>query len=236
MNARNKRAGDETLPMSSTTGRTLQHIYEALFEAYGPQDWWPGRTRTEIVVGAILTQNTNWRNVEKAIVQLRAAGLLDWAALHKVSAAMLAELIRPAGYYRVKAGRLKNFAMWVRDEAGGDFDGLASMNLEGVRRRLLRIKGIGPETADSILLYALDMPTFVVDAYTARFACRHGLIEGGIGYEELKSLFEENLPQDVRIFNEYHALIVAVGKRHCKTRALCHGCPLEAFEHDAVAC
>ncbi|MEE8385354.1 MAG: endonuclease III domain-containing protein [Dehalococcoidia bacterium] len=222
--------------MSSTTGRILLRFHDALYEAYGPQGWWPGRTRTEIVVGAILTQNTNWRNVEKAIAQLRAGGLLDWAALRDVPVADLAQHIRPAGYYRVKARRLKNFVAWLWDVSGGDFDSLASRPMTDLRGQLLGINGIGPETADSILLYALGMPTFVVDAYTGRIACRHGLIDGEVDYEALKTLFEGHLPADARMFNEYHALIVAVGKRHCRPRAQCEGCPLESFEHDAAAC
>jgi endonuclease-3 related protein len=188
------------------------------------------------VVGAILTQNTNWGNVEKAIAQLRAGGLLDWAALRDVPVADLAQHIRPAGYYRVKARRLKNFVAWLWDVSGGDFDSLASRPLTDLRGQLLGVNGIGPETADSILLYALEMPTFVVDAYTGRIACRHGLIDGEVDYEALKTLFEGHLPADVQMFNEYHALIVAVGKRHCRPRAQCEGCPLEPFEHDATAC
>jgi endonuclease-3 related protein len=226
----------EAAPVSSTTGMILRQFHDALHRAYGPQGWWPGRTRTEIVVGAILTQNTNWRNVEKAIAQLRAAGMLDWAALRDVPVADLAQHIRPAGYYRVKARRLKNFVAWLWDFSGGDFDSLASRPMNDLRGELQGINGIGPETADSILLYALEMPTFVVDAYTGRMACRHGLIDGEVDYETLKTLFEDSLPADAQMFNEYHALIVAVGKGHCKPRALCEGCPLEPFEHDATAC
>ncbi len=222
--------------MSSTTGRILRQFHDALHRAYGPQGWWPGRTRTEIVVGAILTQNTNWRNVEKAIARLRAADMLDWAALRDVPVADLAQHIRPAGYYRVKARRLKNFIAWLWDVPGGDFDGLAGRPMAELRGQLLGINGIGPETADSILLYGLEMPTFVVDSYTGRIACRHGLIDGDVEYESLKNLFEDNLPVDAQMFNEYHALIVAVGKGHCRPRAQCEGCPLEPFEHDATAC
>jgi endonuclease-3 related protein len=184
------------------------------------------------VVGAILTQNTNWRNAERAIAQLRAAGLLDWAALQEVSAEDLAERIRPAGYYNIKARRLKNLVAWLWARHDGDFDGLASMNVGDLREQLLGIHGVGPETADSILLYGLDLPSFVVDAYTARVAGRHGLIDDGAGYEALKSLFEDSLPADAEMFNEYHALLVEVGKRHCRPRARCDGCPLETFEHE----
>lgn len=206
-------------------------MYDALFRAYGPQGWWPGRTRTEIVLGAILTQNTNWKNVEKAIARLEAARLLDWAALRDVPEAELAEHIRPAGYYNVKARRLKAFVTWLWQHHDGDLDRLAERDLESLRAELLSVSGIGPETADSILLYALDRPSFVVDAYTARVAVRHGLLDAGLTYDELKALYEGNLPHEVNLFNEYHALLVAVGKNHCKPRPQCAGCPLESFDH-----
>ena len=218
--------------MATSTGHILRGFYDALYRAYGPQGWWPGRTRTEIVVGAVLTQNTNWRNAERAIAQLRAAGLLDWAALREVSAEDLAERIRPAGYYNIKARRLKNLVAWLWARHDGDFDGLASLDVGDLREQLLGIHGVGPETADSILLYGLDLPSFVVDAYTARVAGRHGLIDDGAGYEALKSLFEDSLPADAEMFNEYHALLVEVGKRHCRPRARCDGCPWETFEHE----
>lgn len=203
-----------------------------MLRAYGPQGWWPGETRTEIVVGAILTQNTNWRNVEKALARLKAEGLLNWAALREVAPARLAECIRPAGYFNIKTRRLKNFVAWLEEQHSGDFDGLERVHPAILREELLSITGIGPETADSILLYALEVPTFVVDAYTARVAGRHGLIEDSAGYDEIKALFEDHLPADARMFNEYHALLVAVGKRHCRPRAQCERCPLARFEHN----
>jgi endonuclease III related protein len=221
--------------MASNTAETLRQFYNALYRAYGPQGWWPGHTRTEIVVGAILTQNTNWKNVEKAIARLRAEGLLDWAALRDVPVEKLAECIRPAGYYNIKTRRLKNFITWLWDAHGGDFDGLVGRNSAGLREELLGISGIGPETADSILLYALGVPTFVVDAYAARVTGRHGLIDGTAVYDDIKSLFEDDLPADAPMFNEFHALLVEVGKRHCKPRAQCEGCPLEKFPHDVSA-
>ncbi len=220
----------------ATTAGTLMTFYETLLEAYGPQRWWPGETRTEIAVGAILTQNTNWQNVERAIDRLRQAGCLDWRSLHEIDEPGLAELIRPAGYYNLKARRLKNLVRWLWSAHDGRFDDLADMPMEQVRSELLAINGIGPETADSIVLYALEMPSFVVDAYTARVARRHGLVDGAIEYHELKALFEDNLPADVALFNEYHALIVAVGKAHCKPRARCDGCPLERFDHEIEGC
>ncbi len=217
---------------ASDTPTQLLVIYERLFGAFGPQHWWPGDGPTEIIIGAILTQNTNWKNVEKAIANLRSAGLIDWRALLDVPVKELAEQIRPAGYYNVKARRLKHFVEWLWQRHGGRLDALKRQTWPSLREELLDIHGIGPETADSILLYALDQPTFVVDAYTRRLAGRHGLTPADASYDTLKALFEENLPRDRRLFNEYHALIVAVAKRHCRSRASCAGCPLESLPHD----
>jgi len=221
--------------MSSTAQGSLRQFYEALYRAYGPQGWWPGDSPTEIVIGAILTQNTNWRNVERAIENLRRSGLVDWTALRDVPLRKLADLIRPAGYYNVKARRLKNFVAWLWTSHGGSLEGLGRLPLGEARHQLLAVSGIGPETADSILLYALGRPTFVVDAYTRRILRRHGMIEDGADYDRVKAVCESRLPRDERLFNEYHALIVAVGKRHCRRRAQCAGCPLEGFSHDALA-
>ncbi len=217
--------------MAQSTAETLREMYAALMEAYGPQAWWPGETPTEVVIGAILTQNTSWKNVERAIARLRSAGALDWGRLRDLPAEEVAELIRPAGYFNVKARRLKNFVAWLFAEAGGDLAGLADRDVGSLRESLLSISGVGRETADAILLYALGKTTFVVDAYTARVAKRHRLIDVEAGYDELKELFEGALPADAAMFNEYHALIVEVGKRHCKPRAQCAGCPLERFPH-----
>jgi endonuclease-3 related protein len=216
--------------MSSADASLLRRIYDVLYSAYGPQGWWPGETPTEITIGAILVQNTNWQNVEKAIARLKTEGLLDWAALRDVDPDRLAEVIRPAGYYRVKARHLKNLVTWLWRHHGGDFDDLRRMPLSDLRRDLLSVNGIGAETADSILLYALELPTFVVDAYTARVVRRHGLIEADADYAQLQALFEVCLPAEVRLFNEFHALLVAVGKQHCRPCPQCHGCPLEAFQ------
>lgn len=222
------------LERSSTTGRQLELLFDALLGTYGPQHWWPGRGGpSEIIIGAILTQNTSWKNVEKAIAQLRAAHLIDWAALRDVDVADLAEHIRPAGYYNLKARRLKHFVDWLWAEHDGNVGALGRLSLGPTRSELLRLNGIGPETADAILLYALKMPTFVVDAYTRRVAVRHRLIEEEADYDRLKSLFEDHLPEDVGMFNEFHALLVEVGKRHCKPTARCAGCPLAGFPHDA---
>jgi endonuclease-3 related protein len=214
----------------------VRQFYKVLHRAYGPQGWWPGDGPVEIIVGAILTQNTNWRNVERALGRLRRADKMDWIALRDVSHGRLADLIRPAGYYNVKARRLKHFVEWLWGRWGGDIERLRNVPLARLREELLAINGIGPETADSILLYALGRPTFVVDAYTQRLAGRHGLAGRQADYHELKLLFETNLPRRARLYNEYHALIVAVGKRHCGPKARCEGCPLERFPHVRGAC
>ena len=210
---------------------TLTEIYQLLYDAFGPQHWWPGETPFEIITGAILTQNTNWTNVEKAIANLKAAGDLSPDVLHRIDVTRLAELIRPAGYFNIKAKRLKNFIDWLFDDYGGELANLQSIGTNRLREELLAIKGVGRETADSILLYALERPVFVVDAYTARITLRHRLIEPGADYEQLRQLFESNLPQDVQLFNEYHALLVRTGKEFCRPNARCSGCPLEKHPH-----
>ena len=210
---------------------TLSEIYQLLYDAFGPQHWWPGETPFEIMTGAILTQNTNWTNVEKAIANLNRAGCLTPDALRRIEIKHLAELIRPAGYYNIKAKRLKNFVDWLFERYSGELTNLQTISTNQLREELLAITGIGHETADSILLYALGRPVFVVDAYTARITVRHELIEPGADYEQLRELFESNLPQDVRLFNEYHALLVKAGKEFCKTKAKCSGCPLEKLPH-----
>jgi endonuclease-3 related protein len=210
---------------------TLSEIYQLLYDSFGPQHWWPGETPFEIVTGAILTQNTNWANVEKAIKNLKSAGRLTPEALFHIDISQLAELIRPAGYYNIKAKRLKSFINWLYDNYDGEMSNLELVNTEQLRAELLDIKGVGRETADSILLYALGRPVFVVDAYTARIALRHELIEPEADYEQLRELFESNLPEDVKLFNEYHALLVKTGKEFCKPKAKCQGCPLEELPH-----
>ena len=210
---------------------TLIDIYQLLFNCFGPQHWWPGDTQLEIITGAILTQNTNWANVEKAITNLKSADLLSPDKLYDLNISQLAELIRPAGYYNIKAKRLKSFVSWLFDNYDGKLSNLEDLNTEKLRAELLAIKGIGHETADSILLYAFNRPIFVVDAYTARVAVRHRLIEPGADYEQLRELFQSNLPEDVQLFNEYHALLVKVGKEFCKPKAQCPGCPLEKLPH-----
>ena len=213
------------------TGKQLTQIYQLLFDRFGPQNWWPGETQFEIIIGAILTQNTNWANVEKAIKNLKSADLLTPEKLHHLDLPNLARFIRPAGYYNVKAKRLKNFVSWLFSKYDGQLINLENQDTDKLRIELLDIKGIGRETADSILLYTFERPIFVVDAYTARIAVRHGLIEPEADYEQLRELFQSNLPQDVRLFNEYHALLVRTGKDYCKPKAKCPGCPLEKLPH-----
>ncbi len=216
---------------SKMINEQLTEIYRLLFESFGPQHWWPGETQFEIIIGAILTQNTSWANVEKAIANLKSADLLNPESLHSLDHSQLAELIRPAGYFNIKAKRLKSFLDWLFENYDGRLRNLEGVETYQLRTGLLSVKGIGPETADSILLYAFGRPVFVVDAYTARIAVRHQLIEPDAGYEQLQDLFQSNLQQDVQLFNEYHALLVRLGKDFCKPRPKCPACPLQHLPH-----
>ncbi len=213
------------------TRELLLEIYHRLLDFFGPQHWWPGETPFEVAVGAILTQNTSWTNVAKAIANLKAAGCLDPIKLHEMDTEALETLIRPAGYFRVKAKRLQSFLRWLCDRYGGDLTNLESIDTARLREELLSISGIGPETADSILLYALNRPVFVVDTYTARVMARHGLIGPDLDYQQLQDLFLSNLEPDVALFNEFHALLVMTGKNYCKPRPKCHFCPLDSLPH-----
>jgi endonuclease-3 related protein len=213
------------------TGQKLRQIFELLFERFGPQHWWPGETKDEIITGAILTQNTNWQNVEKAISNLKKESLMSLEKLYSIEQPQLAELIRPAGYYNIKAKRLKAFLKWLFEQNNGKLSEIESMKTEILRQELLQINGIGRETADSILLYAFNRPVFVVDAYTYRIAARHQLIEPQCDYEQLRSLFEDNLEDNAEMFNEFHALLVRTGKEFCRPQARCAGCPLEKLPH-----
>ena len=206
--------------------RTLQTVFRQLFRRFGPQHWWPGRTRLEVVIGAILTQNTAWTNVEKAIRRLRAARALNLPALHGADLKTLAEWIRPAGYFNVKARRLRAFTTLVVEDFGGDLRRLFALETSALRARLLAVNGIGPETADSILLYAAERPVFVVDAYTRRFMSRHGWVLAHAPYDEVARAFTRHLPLEVALYNEYHALIVALGKYFCRPTPRCAECPL----------
>jgi len=205
----------------------LNLIYKKLFAHFGPQHWWPGETPFEVAIGAILTQNTNWGNVEKAIDNLRKEDILEAVALHDLSAKKLAALIRPAGYYNIKAKRLKNFLNLLAGEYRGSMKRMRKEELPAIRKKLLSVNGIGPETADSIILYALEKPVFVIDAYTKRVLSRHNLMEHEAPYEEYQELFHAHLKKDAALFNEYHALLVRTGKEYCRTKPLCEPCPLK---------
>jgi endonuclease-3 related protein len=213
-------------------GRLLDELYQRLWKVLGPQGWWPGETPFEVAVGAILTQNTNWTNVARAIAVLKEQDVLEPQALHDLPEEELARLIRPAGYYNIKARRLKNFLDFLGNHYGNSMAVMAADNLESLRPALLTVKGIGPETADSILLYALSKPTFVVDAYTFRILSRHGLIPETYAYEELRQLFMEHLPAEVPLFQEYHALLVRLGKAWCRPRPQCDACPIQGWPEE----
>jgi endonuclease-3 related protein len=203
-------------------------IYGRLYYAFGPQHWWPGDTPFEISIGAILTQNTNWGNVEKAIANLKKEKALSAKAIYSTPLGKLSPLIRPAGYFNVKAKRLKFFVDFLVEEYGGSLLKMGREDTQPLRDRLLEINGIGPETADSILLYALGKPVFVIDAYTRRVLSRHLVMEHDKPYEEYQELFHSLLEKDVKMFNEYHALFVKVGKAYCKRQnPLCEECPLK---------
>jgi len=205
----------------------LMQIFSSLASHFGPLHWWPAESPFEVVVGAILTQNTAWRNVEQAIARLRAAGALTPEAIASLAPRELEEHIRPAGFFRQKAERLQLFVRHLAARHDGDLAGMLSGSLAQVRTELLALKGVGPETADSILLYAGGRPSFVVDAYTRRLFSRLGLLRGDEGYEAIRSLFMDALPAEVDLFNEYHALIVEACKVFCRKRApLCSPCPL----------
>lgn len=220
---------------------SLDNIYKKLLKTFGKQGWWPvtledelhpqyhnkkkltEKQKFEIIIGAILTQNTNWKNVEKAIVNLNKENILDINNILKTRKEKLADLIRPSGYFNQKADRLKIIARFFSKNKIKDIEKLP---LEKLRKQLLDIKGIGPETADSILLYAFQKPVFVIDAYTKRIFSRYGLIDKKNDYNEFQKYFHKNLKKDVNLFNEYHALIVELAKIHCKTTPICKDCPL----------
>lgn len=206
------------------------NMFHAMLDALGPSGWWPAETPFEVAVGAILTQNTNWANAARAIASLKAAGPFEARALVALPDAELAERIRPAGYYRLKAKRLKNLLGFLVRDYDGDIGRLAAEDMETARQKLLAVSGVGPETADSIVLYALGLPSFVVDAYTARICHRHALIAEDADYDALRELFMDALPADVALYNEFHALLVRVGNGWCRPRApRCRECPLERF-------
>lgn len=222
--------GTHTCPGKITKASAFKRIYRVLFYSFGPQHWWPAKTPFEVMVGAILVQNTNWKNAERAIDQLKARHLLTPEKLNALNVKALANHIRPAGYFNVKAKRLKNFLSFFVGHYGGSVKRMKACDGAKLRRELLSINGIGPETADSILLYALEKPFFVVDAYTKRIFSRHGIVQKDDAYEKVQKAFIRSLLCDVRLYNEYHALIVKVAKDFCRTKPLCKTCPLRSLK------
>lgn len=208
--------------MSTTT----QQVFRKLLDTFGPQQWWPAETALEVLVGTVLVQNTNWRNVERAIENLRAANALEVSRLLALEQDELESLIRPTGYFRRKAQRLRNLLEFVAREYQGSIDAMRAENTLELRQQLLAVNGIGPETADAILLYALKKPVLVVDAYTKRVYARHGWIEQNADYHQLQQHLVGELPADVETYNELHALLVEVGKRYCRKTPDCEACPL----------
>ena len=204
----------------------LTGLYERLYYAYGPQHWWPAESAFEVIVGAVLTQNTSWKNVERAIGSLKATGNLDLDRIAALAQDKLAELIRSSGFFNVKAERLKNLCAWLKSQGG--LDALTKWDTGRLRQSLLAINGIGPETADDILLYAFQRPVFVIDTYTRRLLKKLGLIEGSEDYETLRQTFEACLPPDHGLYNEYHALIVRHAKEKCAHDNQCRHCAVEA--------
>ncbi len=211
---------------------SLTEYFQSALQQLGPQSWWPGETPFEICVGAILTQNTNWTNVEKAIANLKSHELLDPHRLWALPDLELAQLIRPAGYFNIKTKRLKNFLQFLLENYQGDLTQMFAERLEPLREKLLSVKGIGPETADSILLYAAQKPIFVVDTYTKRIFTRHQVISEEADYHEIQDHFMRHLPDDTQTYNEFHALIVNVGKHWCKPKPDCEHCPWRGYLPD----
>ena len=217
--------------LSNFRKRTLKDIYKRLYKYFGPQHWWPGDTRLEIIVGAILTQNTSWSNVEKAIKNLKERKLLSSPLkLSALGASRLAGLVRPTGYYNIKARRIRNFLAFLSSQYASSLKKMSFQETGELRRQLLQVNGVGPETCDSILLYAFKRPVFVVDAYTKRIFSRHGIFNHDLGYDDVQRIFTSSFPSDYRVYNEYHALIVRLGKEFCAPQPNCEGCPLKGLE------
>jgi endonuclease III related protein len=215
--------------LNAAKSALLMDLFHLLFKQYGPQHWWPGDEPFEIITGAILTQSAAWSNVEKAISSLKKAGALAPASLRDLPLEDLAELIHSCGYYNAKSVKLKAFARWLGENYQDNLAKLFSVDASALRELLLQVHGIGEETADSILLYAGNKPVFVIDAYTRRIIDRLGLAPGGGKYADYQDLFMHNLPADVRLYNEYHALFVAQGKNFCRKKPRCEGCCLSAL-------
>jgi endonuclease III related protein len=208
-------------------GPSLDEIYRRLRDRFGAGGWWPGETPFEVCLGAILTQNTAWTNVEKALHAIRSRGLLSHRAMFPLRSAAIARLIRPSGTFQVKARRVRAFLDFLESAYGGDASRLGSEPAGRLRAALLRVHGIGPETADCIVLYAAGLPSFVVDAYTRRVFGRLGVLRGDESYEEVQAFFHDRLPADAALFNDYHAQVVRLAKDFCRPRPLCASCPLE---------
>ena len=208
---------------------TVRNIYERLYQSIGPLKWWPADSPFEVIIGAILTQNTSWTNVEKAIKVLKEKNLLDPRRLYSLREKALAQAIKSSGFFNLKAKRIKSFLRFLFEHYQGSIDRMFSEDTETLREKMLKINGMGPETVDSILLYAGGKPVFVVDAYTRRILLRHGLISEKAGYEEMQHLFMDCLEKDAALFNEYHALLVHTGKHHCKKQHNCTLCPLKGL-------
>jgi endonuclease-3 related protein len=204
---------------------SLKSIYNHLYREYGPQYWWPGDTPFEVMVGAILTQNTAWANVEKAIANLTSKDKLGPEAIAQLPHHILADLLKPSGYFNIKANRLRNFCMFYLEQ--GKFEMLKQLDTGVLRQKLLSVNGVGHETADDMLLYAFGRPVFVIDAYTRRIFSRYGLIDGDESYDLLRHSIENSLEKDVVLYNEYHALIVQHGKDICKVKPRCSECCLK---------
>jgi endonuclease III related protein len=212
-----------------STKKNLQLIYHRLFDHYGPQYWWPAEEPFEVIVGAILTQSTAWGNVEKAINNLKKRRVLNPITIRELPIEELASLIYPSGYYNAKARKLKAFVERLSEGYDNSLQKLFDLDIAQLRSELLSIYGIGQETADSIILYAAQKPIFVIDAYTHRIMDRLGLHAGKTSYAALQSLFMGNLPQEEKIFNEYHALLVRLGKEACRRQPFCHDCCLQSI-------
>ena len=211
-------------------GEVLRRFHTTLLESFGPQGWWPARTRWEVIWGAILTQNTTWRNATLALKNLRKAGCLGWRSLRQIPLRELEALIRPAGFYRQKARTLQDFANWIAPAHGGSLDSLFAQGAAPARAQLLALKGIGPETADAILLYSGRQAVFVADAYTRRVLARHSLLSPQASYPSAQQFLHQHLPPEEALFNEFHALLVEAAKRFChRNVAHCEECPLGRF-------
>ena len=219
-------AGRRWRQIAEAERKALVAIYSRLYDAYGPQEWWPGDSPFEVIAGSILTQSAAWSNVEKALANLKAASALSPEGIAALPEAELAQLIRPSGYFNAKARKLKAFVELLNESFTGDLDRMLATPASELRPALLATRGIGPETADSILLYAAGQPVFVIDAYTRRTFLRLGLVPEADNYDGWQRLFMRALPADAPLFNEFHALIVRHGKDVCRKRPLCQKCPL----------